>query len=175
MPSIIPFLRACAIAALTLLAPPLLLANSPADAKALSFKGTGVAFPINVPDNWRVKNIDRGVEISSPDEEIYLWVEAVTTDSVERVIDEYFKYFSKQGVTTRQPVDQQKHTVGGVDLVQMDIPATYEGAETIVRFVITEARPNESKGLFIGYWASPKGDKIHDATMSGIIADLVRP
>ena len=99
----------------------------------------------------------------------------MTTDSVERVIDEYFKYFKQQGVTTRQPVDQQKHTVGGVDLVQMDIPATYQGADTIVRFVITDARPNEAKGLFIGYWASPKGDKAHDATMSAIIADIVRP
>jgi len=171
---IMRFLRACAMAALPFLTLSLPM-TSPAAAKVLSFKGTGVAFPINLPDDWRVKTIDRGVEISSPDEEIYLWVEAVTTDSVERVIAEYFKYFQKQGVTTRQPVDQQKHTVGGVDLVQMDIPATYEGAETIVRFVITEARPNESKGLFIGYWASPKGDKIHDATMSGIIADLVRP
>ena len=154
--------------------PPLLL-TSPATAKVLSFKGTGVAFPINLPDNWRVRNIDRGVEIKSPDEEVYLWVEAVTLESMERVIDEYFKFFKQQGVTTRQPIDQQKHTVGGVDLVQMDIPATYEGAETIVRFVITEARPNESKGLFIGYWASPKGDKTHDATLSGIIADIVRP
>ena len=171
---IMRFLRTCAIAALPLLTPSLIM-TSPAAAKALSFKGTGVAFPINVPNTWRVKNIDRGVEISSPDEEIYLWVEAVTTDGVERVVDEYFKYFNKQGVTTRQPVDQQKHTVGGVDLVQMDNPATYQGAETIVRFVITDARPNESKGLFIGYWASPKGDKAHDATMSAIIADIVRP
>ena len=174
MSAIMRFLRLCAIAALPLitLSP---LASSPVIAKVLNFKGTGVAFPINLPDTWRVRNIDRGVEIRSPDEEVYLWVEAVTTDSIERVIDEYFKYFKTQGVTTRQPVDQQTHTVGGVDVIQMDIPATYEGADTIVRFVITEARPKESKGLFIGYWASPKGDKAHDATMSGIIADLVRP
>ena len=174
MPSIIRFLRACAIAALPLMALSLPM-TSPAAAKALTFKGTGVAFPINLPDNWRVRNIDRGVEIKSPDEEIYLWVEAVTTDSVERVIDEYFKYFKQQGVTTRQPVDQRKHTVGGVDLIQMDIPATYQGADTMVRFVITDARPNEAKGLFIGYWASPNGDKTHDATMSAIIADILRP
>ncbi len=154
---------------------PSILMTSPAAAKALTFQGTGVAFPINLPDNWRVKNIEGGVEISSPDEEIYLWVEAVTTDSVKRVIEAYFKYFQQQGVTIRQPIDQQKHKVGGVDLVQMDIPATYEGAETIVRFVITEARPNETKGLFIGYWASPKGDKAHDATLTRIIADLMRP
>ena len=171
---ILRFLRACAIAALPLMTPSLLM-TSPVAAKVLTFKGTGVAFPINLPDNWRVKNIERGVEISSPDQEIYLWVEAVTTDSVERVIEEYFKYFKQQGVTTRQPIDQQKHTVGAVDLVQMDIPATYEGAETIVRFVITEARPNETKALFIGYWASPKDDKAHDATLTGIIADILRP
>ena len=171
---IMRFLGACAMAALPLMTPPLLMIN-PATAKVLIFKGTGVAFPINLPNAWRVRNIDRGVEIRSPDEEVYLWVEAVTTNSIERVIDEYFKYFEKQGVTTRKPIDQQKHTVGGVDVIQMDIPATYEGADTIVRFVIAEARPNESQGLFIGYWASPKGDKAHDATMSGIIADLVRP
>lgn len=171
---ILRFLRACAIAALPLMTPSLLV-SSPAAAKALTFRGTGVAFPINLPDNWRVKNIERGVEISSPDQEIYLWVEAVTTDSIERVIEEHFKYFQQQGVTIRQPIDHQTHKVGSVDLVQMDIPATYEGAETIVRFVITEARPNESKALFIGYWASPKGEKAHDAILTGILADIVRP
>ncbi len=171
---IIPFMRACAIAALTL-ATTIAFTNSPATARTLTFKGTGVAFPINLPDNWRVKDIDRGVEISSPDKEVYLWVEATTAAGVERVVEDYFKYFRQQGVTTSQPIDQQKHTVGGVELVQMDIPATYEGAQTIVRFVITDARPNESKGLFIGYWASPKGDKTHDATMSSIITDLMRP
>ncbi len=174
MSTIIRFLRVCAIAALPLMTLTL-FTNGPATAKVLTFKGAGLPFPINLPGDWRVKNIDRGVEISSPDEEVYLWVEAVTADGVERVVDEYFKYFKQQGVTTRQPIDQQKHRVGEIDLIQMDVPATYQGAETIVRFVITEARPNETKGLFIGYWASPKGDKTHDATMSGILADIVRP
>ena len=170
----IRFMRACAMATL-ILATTIAFTNSPATARTLTFKGAGVAFPINVPDNWRVKDIERGVEISSPDKEVYLWVEATTAAGVERVVEDYFKYFRQQGLTISQPVDQQKHTVGGVELVQMDIPATFEGAQTIVRFVITDARPNESKGLFIGYWASPQGDKIHDSTMSGIIADIVRP
>jgi hypothetical protein len=71
MSTVLRFLQACALAALPLMTPPVLMI-SPATAKMLSFKGTGVAFPINVPDNWRVRNIDRGVEIRSPHEEVYL-------------------------------------------------------------------------------------------------------
>ena len=71
MPSIILFLRVCAIAALPLMTLSLPM-TSPAAARAVTFKGTGVAFPINLPDSWRVKNIDRGVEIRSPDHKVYL-------------------------------------------------------------------------------------------------------
>jgi hypothetical protein len=167
-------LRAAVIAGCGLLLPaPLII--PPAAAKIVTFSGTGAGFPINLPDNWRVKTIERGLEITSPDKEIYLWVEAIDATTVDRVVQSYFDYFKQQGVITSQPIAKKKDVIGGVDVILMDIPARSKGANTIVRLLIADPRPNERKGLFIGYWASPKGDKQHEETMGGIITDLLRP
>ena len=167
-------LRAVVIAGCALLLPaPLVIPT--AAAKTVTFKGVGAGFPINLPDNWRVKTIERGIEISSPDREIYLWVEGIDASTVNRVVQGYFDYFKQQGVITRQPIAKKKDVIGGVDVILMDIPARYDGATTIVRLLMADPRPNERKGLFIGYWASPKGDKQHDDTMGGIMTDLLRP
>jgi len=157
----------------------LLLATSlsiiPAAARIITFKETGVGFPIDVPDAWRVKVIERGIEISSPDKAVYIWVEATDAANVGSVVDSYFDYFRKQGVRTRQPVDKRKNVIGGVDVILMDIPATYAGGSTVLKLVMTDPRPQERKGLFIGYWASPKGDQQHEEIVTGIMTDLLRP
>jgi hypothetical protein len=149
--------------------------GAPAFAKIVTFKGTGVGFPVETPDNWRIKPIARGMEISSPDRSVYIWVEATDAANVGNVVQAYFKYFKQQGITTREPVNQRKKVFGGVDVIVMDIPATYVGGPTILKLMMTDPRPNEHKGLFIGYWASPKGDQQHDEAVTGIMTDLLRP
>ena len=167
-------LRAVIVSALAFLFVPS-LAAIPAAAKTVTFRHTGAPFPINLPNNWRVKDIERGIEITSNDREVSLFVEAIDTSSVDAVVNGYFNYFRRQGVKMRQPISQKKDVIGGVDVVLMDVPAFHNGATSIIRLMITNPRPQERKGLFIGYWASLKGDRKHDETVTDIIMDLLRP
>ena len=162
-------LAGCAI----LLAAPLWAV--PADAKIVTFKETGVGFPIDLPDDWRVKGIERGIEISSPDKAVYIWVEATDAANVGSVVENYLNSFRKQGIKLRQQLDKRKNVIGGVDVILMDIQATYAGGPTVVKLVMTDPRPQERKGLFIGYWASPRGDQKHEDIVTGIMMDLLRP
>ncbi len=167
-------LRAAVISAFALFLAPS-LATVPAAAKTITFRATGAPFPINLPNNWRVKDIERGVEISSSDREVRFWVEAIDTGNVDAVVNNYFKSFRQQGVKMRLPMTQRKDVFGGVDVILMDIPSIYDGNTTIIRMLITNPRPQERKGLFIAYWASPKADRKYDETVTDIIMDLLRP
>lgn len=169
-----PLLRAALISAFALFAAPL-LATIPASAKTVTFRGTGESFPINIPDNWRLKNNERGVEIGSNDREVTFWIEAIDYGNVDAVVNGYIKYFRQQGVKMRLPLNQRKNNFGGVDVILMEIPSTYDGSPTILRLIIADPRPNEKKGVFLAYWASPKGDKRYDSVVTDIVMDVLRP
>ena len=167
-------LRAAILSALALfIAPP--LAATPASAKTVTFRGTGEPFPINIPDSWRIKNNERGIEVTSNDREVTFWIEAIDSSNVDAVVNGYIRYFRQQGVKLRLPMDQRKSNFGGVDVILMEIPATYDGGPTIVRLMIADPRPKEKKGIFLGYWASPRGDKKHDSAVTDIVMDVLRP
>ena len=167
-------LRAIVFAGCAILAAAPLWA-APAAAKIITFRETGVGFPIEVPDAWRIKVIERGVEISSPDKAVTIQVEATDAANVGSVVENYYSFLRKQGIKLRQQIDKRKNVIGGVDVILMDIQATFAGGPTVVKLVMTDPRPQERKGLFIGYWASPKGDQKHEDIVTGIMMDLLRP
>lgn len=154
---------------------PVLATTVPATAKTIVFKQTGRHMPLELPDDWTVSSIANGIEIKSDDAEIFIWVQAVDDDTVPKTIDAYFAYFKQQGVTFTGGADQKQDDIAGVPVIMMDLPATYEGKKTVVRFIISNAKAGASKGLVIGYWASPDGHKEHDEAVTTLMSDLLKP
>lgn len=144
-------------------------------AKTYVFKLTGRDTPIQLPNDWKTGTIPNGVEFKSGDDEVYMWIQAVTNSTVNAAIDEYFSYYKKQGVTFGQPIDKSTDQIAGVSVSLLNIPATFEGGPTIIKFVISDSKDGANKGMLIGYWASPKGHKVHDAAVVKILEDLLRP
>lgn len=161
--------------ALSLSCLPVFATALPAFAKTIVFKQTGRDTPIELPDAWAVSSIRNGIEIRSDDEEVFIWIQATTDETIGRTIDEYFTYFRQQGVTFTARAEQQQDVIAGVPVRLMDLPATYEGKKTLVRFIISNAKAGAAKGVVIGYWASPAGDKKHDAAVTVLMGDLLRP
>jgi hypothetical protein len=163
------------VCALSLSILPILATSLAASAKTIVFKQTGRDTPIVLPDAWKVSPIANGIEIRSDDAEVFIWVQAASDDMVPKTIDEYFAYFKQQGVTFTGGADQNQDAIAGVPVIAMDLPATYEGKKTLVRFIISNAKAGASKGVVIGYWASPVGDKAHDAAVTALLGDLLKP
>lgn len=147
----------------------------PAFAKTYVFKRTGRETPIVMPDNWAVQTIPRGIQIRSNDEEVYMWVEAVTDGSLEEAMDEYMDYFKKEGVTFTGAPTQSKSSIAGTPVLFIDFPATYKGKPNLVRMLVSDAKAGEAKGMLVGYWASPEGDKKYEQPVGRIVEDLLRP
>lgn len=154
---------------------PVLATPFPASAKTIVFKQTGRDTPIGLPDSWKVSPITNGIEIRSDDGEVFIWVQAVNDATVPKTIDEYFAYFKQQGVTFTGGADQKQDVIAGVPVLMMELPATYERKKTLVRIIISNAKAGASKGLVIGYWASPVGDKAHDGAVTNLMGDLLKP
>jgi hypothetical protein len=159
--------RACLIAAALALA-------LPATAKIVTLKQTGRDIPFTVPDAWPVSQIPDGLQVKSPDGEVYVWFQATTPARLGAVIDDYFAYYKQQGVTFTGGMNESKGEIGGVAVSLMDPPATYQGEQTLVRFIFADAKPGVSKGLVIGTWASVKGDRLHDAPITHMITDILK-
>jgi hypothetical protein len=152
-----------------------LLAALPASAKVYAFKHTGHETRLTMPDSWSLTPINGGIQAQTGDGEVYIWVQAMTDSNVAPLIDEYFAYYKKQGVTFTGPTTNERGVIGGVAVRLMDAPATFNGKPTIVRFTFIDPKPGATGGLLIGYWASPQGDAANDTDVTRFMSDLLQP
>ncbi|GGH25550.1 hypothetical protein GCM10007036_32750 [Alsobacter metallidurans] len=148
---------------------------SPVFAKTYTFTNAGPAFPITIPDGWKVSPSKSGIEVATPDSEIIFWVQGLAPEKVDAAMDEYIAYFKGQGVTTSEQIEKTTETVNGVSVLDMNVPAKWKGAPTVVRFFMVGVRPGVNKVVLLGYWASPEADKARSAEMGQILTDIARP
>jgi quinol monooxygenase YgiN len=57
-------------------------------------------------------------------------------------------------------------------LAFMDMPATWNGKPTVLRYILVEPTNAAKRRMMISYWASPEGDKTHGDAMSALIESL---
>ena len=151
---------------------------TPASAKQVQFKNAGPAFSLTLPDGWTSEPIKNGLQISSADSEVIVWVQGVTPDRINATMDEYIAYYESQGVQPTGPLQSNQSTIQGVPVTDMTVPATWKGKPTIVQFLQVAPVSDSSTGkvILVGYWASPQGDARYKDAVSRIMAEtVVRP
>jgi hypothetical protein len=126
---------------------------------------------LDFPDSWKVSTIKRGLQAKSPDEEVYVWAELVSSDQVDTVQKEHDIYFEKQKVTVSQ-ADPDGKEVDGRKWAFITPKATYNGKPTVIRYIIINPKVTSGKIIVFTYWASPEGDKNYDKEMDGVINSL---
>ena len=126
---------------------------TPAFAKTFKLPDEESFASITIPDDWKSKEIDKGVESQSPDDEVYFAVEATDAKGIEKTIEEAVDYLKEQGVTV--DLKTQKQTEGkinGMDAIDLEWKGTdKEGAAEISLSVIAV---RTDKALVVTYWAS---------------------
>lgn len=155
-------LRASALALAVLAGP---TGPAPALAEAFTITEADPVAVVTVPDAWSSKKIPRGIQIKTPDDEIFMWFELVAPNELDAVQKEHDEYFAKQGVTVSGQADTASIEVGGRPWVISEIKGKYKDEDTIIRYVVINPKLASSKLIVLSYWASPEGDKEHgDAT-----------
>lgn len=149
-----------------------LAATLPVLAKTALLQSGSTTLAFQVPDSWKVSTVQRGLEIKSPDEEIFMWVEAYRRSDLDKIKAEHGKYFASQGVAMIGEPKIKAEGKAKYGLAFMDIEATWKGKPTVLRYIMVEPTDASKRSLIVSYWASPEGDKEHAAAMSKLIENL---
>jgi len=144
----------------------------PAMAGALQITDADPVVVVTVPDAWTTAKIKRGVEIKTPDEEIYLWFELVAPDQIDTLQKEHNGYFDKEGVTITGASETVKQEVKGKAWSFTELKAKSKDGDSLIRYIAINPNVPSGKIIMMTYWASLEGHKTHDAAMSAIIDSI---
>lgn len=145
---------------------------SAASALTMTLTKSDPIVSIDFPANWDVGEIKRGVEAKSPDRDVYVWFEVFAPAEYDTLVGEHKAYFDKQGVQRTGEARVFSNEESGVRIKFSDFPSTWKGAPTVLRYVAMDFGLPSQKQILMSYWASPAGDKAHDATVRALIDSM---
>lgn len=163
------FARAAALA-ITLIAHS--VSALPALAKPLALTSADPVAIVTIPDAWSGSKIARGLEIKTPDDEVYLWFELIAPADMPTVQKEHDVYFAKQGVKITGASETTKAEVKGRAWSFTELKATSKDGPSIIRYIAINPNLPSGKIILGTYWASPGGEKIHDAAVQALLEGI---
>jgi hypothetical protein len=142
-----------------------------AQAKVFSIPAEDAIATINAPDEWEPNEIDKGVEMNSPDGGIYVDAEAVKADDISGAIAETMKVLTAQGLvldqSSQKTADSEKN-----GLKMHDFLYTGKDKDGPTNFAITLVETADpSTYLMLTFWGSDEalkanGKALHELTES---------
>ena len=142
----------------------LLFAPASVFAKPLTMKD----ITVDVPASFKASGSDRGIEMKTPDEEVFVWVETYTPASEAAIMGEHEAYWKEQGVKLADPEkstnDKRNPPTHATDYKG----ATWKGDPTILRYFHVGPFGKSDKSILVTLWASPAGNDQHIADLQTI-------
>lgn len=162
---------ACAFtAALLSFAAP--FAAAPAQAEAFNITEADPVAVITVPDDWEGKKVGRGIQIKTPDDEIYMWVELIPPNEIDAVQKEHNSYFDGQGVKIESAGETVQVEFNGRPWVISELKAKAKGEDSVIRYVAINPKVASGKLILLTYWASLEGDKKYNDATTKMLENL---
>jgi hypothetical protein len=136
-----------------------------AQAKVFSIPAEDAIATINAPDEWEPNEIDKGVEMNSPDGGIYVDAEAVKADDISGAIAETMKVLTAQGLvldqSSQKTADSEKN-----GLKMHDFLYTGKDKDGPTNFAITLVETADpSTYLMLTFWGSDEALKANGKTL----------
>lgn len=124
----------------------------PAEAKNFTIGDPPVAV-VALPDKWKPRAYDDGVEANAPDGGVYVAVEAVKIKDVETATRDGIKYFQKNGVTLDQSTMKKKEMkLGSFDAVDVTWSGKDKDGPTNVS--LTFVIMSETQSVLLYLWGT---------------------
>jgi hypothetical protein len=130
------------------------------------------AITLDVPDAFQASESDRGVELKTPDEEVYTWFEVYKGSESDTLRAEHAKYWKDNDVVLNDPQTTDRK-VGAINVSTMFFPnATWQGKPTILRYVKVGPVAASGTMVLMTVWASPEGIKAHGKEVEHMLDTL---
>jgi hypothetical protein len=144
-----------------------------ASAHAATFKlpDEGSVASVTIPDAWKPKEIERGVESVSPDGAVYLAVESVEDEkNMDASLNETFDMLKEHKVVVdKDSKKENKFKINDLEASELLFQGKDEDGPTSVSIVFV---PVKSKVLVITYWVTTSEEKKHQAAVGKIVQSI---
>lgn len=124
-----------------------------------------------VPDGWSASRTKRGIQMSTDDEEVYMWAETYKPDDLKKIVAEHDDYWREQGVVITGR-DLSQHVEDGKSVQVVAQKATYEGKPTVLLYMEYDLGLASKSSILVTYWASPEGHQEHADAVGQIIKSM---
>lgn len=148
------------------------LATTGAYAKVYSIPAADAIATVNAPDDWEPSEITNGIEMNSPDGDVYVSIESVKADKISDAVAESVKVLTEQGLVLDQ-ASQKTHDVeaNGMKIHVYDYEAKDDDGPTEFSISLVETRMPDTYVMFTAR-ASAEAQKTNDAAMSAIMQSI---
>jgi hypothetical protein len=145
---------------------------APAAAETYKIPDDAPIATINVPDDgWDVTMIDRGIEASTDDDEVYLAIEGVPMKNLVELVGDTVKYLNRAGVSVDKATEKETTgTINGMEMHDIGWGGKDKDGDVLVHLMIVAVTPKQA--VLFTYWASPEGDKKYDEQIVKIIRSI---
>ena len=148
-----------------------LLLALPAAARTFELPDANPAVSVALPDGWKPRRVEHGVEATSTDGETYVAFETATARRMEQLIDDDIKFLTEQGVVIDRSTQQTKDTtVNGIQTSFLHWQGKDKDGLTAVTLGIFGVTDNLV--LLMTAWSSPAGDKSHGGELDAIVSSV---
>ena len=118
---------------------------TPSFAKTFKVPDEGSFASITIPDDWKSKEIDKGVEAQSKDDEVYFAVEATDAKGMDKTIEEAIDFLKEQGVTIDPKTQKQSEgKVNGMEGVDITWSGKDKEGDAIMSLTILAVRKDKA-------------------------------
>ena len=144
----------------------------PAQAKTFKLPNDDFAIAtIDMPDNWKPKEVENGVEGQSPDDAVYMSIVAVGSEKgMSAEIDDVFEMLKSHNVTLDDSTKKEnKFKVGAFDANELLYQGKDEDGPAGVSICFV---PVKDKLVIITYWVTTAKEKEHQQEVGKIVNSL---
>jgi hypothetical protein len=126
---------------------------------------------IDIPDSWKPKEVDRGVECQSSDDAVYMSIVAVGSEKgMSAELDETFAMLKERNVVLDDSTKkEQKFKVGSLDATELMFQGKDDDGPTAVSIVFI---PIKDKVIDATYWVETAKEKEHQKEVGTIVNSL---
>lgn len=124
---------------------------------------------VDVPDSWQTSRIKRGAQFATRDDEVIVWVEVYTEDTLDTILAEHKSYYADHNVIFTGKPKTQHAKSNEVAWTLLDYTATFKGKPTIVQYILMDPNLPGGGKLMFSTWASPEGDRKYEKESNSIV------
>ena len=142
------------------------------DAKTFKLPNDDFAIAsIDMPDAWKPKAVENGVEGQSPDDAVYMSIVAVGSEKgMNSEIDEIFEMIKTHNVELDESTKKENNfKVGSFDATELLFQGKDDDGPAAISITFV---PIKDKLVIITYWVTTAKEKEHQATVGKIVNSL---